>query len=539
MNKAQLFRERLAKPGVIRLMGAHSGLGARLIARYDFEGIWASGLEISAAHAQPDANILTMTEYLAAASEISDACELPVIADCDTGYGNSNNVMYAVQRYEAAGIAGICVEDKHFPKVNSYVSGRQELAPIGEFVGKIMAAKNSQTSEDFVLIARVEALIAGWGQDEAIKRAEAYADAGADLILMHSKSKTDDEIREFLKRWDKRLPVVIVPTTYPGIDLEDLEALGVKVVIYANHGLRAAVHAMDRVFAKISNESGIAGLTEDEIVPMSSVFELQGMVQMKEAEKRYLRTDAIPTRAVVLAAGSPNNESLSPMLGDRPVAMLDINGKSLLQRTVETLNTCGVQDVTVVGGYQHEAIDVDGVEVCVNDDFATTRATGSFMRAEIGSAERIMAIHGDTILDRRLLQLVMEAEGDVVLVCDDSYKRYEHNRDLELVALSDPEGRGIRKVDLGQAHNIFAIGSSVEESTATHEYVGIVSFSRKAWEEAVQIASSRAEMTQWNIADLVAELISRGLDAVALPVNSGWKEIHTFEHYREACAILK
>jgi phosphoenolpyruvate phosphomutase len=150
-----------------------------------FDTIWASGLEISAANAVPDANILTMKDYLEAASNINEAVSIPVIADCDTGYGNSNNVIRLVKKYEAAGIAAICIEDKCFPKVNSYIPGRQELAPLMEFVGKIMAAKDAQDSPEFMVIARVEALIAGWGLEEAWRRAEAYAEAGADAILIH------------------------------------------------------------------------------------------------------------------------------------------------------------------------------------------------------------------------------------------------------------------------------------------------------------------------------------------------------------------
>jgi phosphoenolpyruvate phosphomutase len=117
---------------------------------------------------------------------MNDAVSIPVVSDCDVGYGNSNNVMHMVRKYEAAGIAAVCIEDKRFPKVNSYIPGRQELAPIAEFVGKFLAAKNTQRTSDFMVIARVEALIAGWGQEEALKRAHTYAEAGADAIFIHS-----------------------------------------------------------------------------------------------------------------------------------------------------------------------------------------------------------------------------------------------------------------------------------------------------------------------------------------------------------------
>ncbi|MDA0577712.1 MAG: isocitrate lyase/phosphoenolpyruvate mutase family protein [Verrucomicrobia bacterium] len=539
MDRAQQFRQMVEQSGVVRLMGAHNGLGARLVERHGFEGIWASGLEISAAHALPDANILTMTEYLSAASEMSDACALPVVADCDTGYGNSNNVIHAVRRYEAAGIAAICIEDKHFPKVNSYVAGRQDLAPIGEFVGKIMAGKNAQRSEAFSIIARVEALIAGRSQEEALKRAHAYADAGADMILMHSKADTDREIRAFLSVWKKRLPVVIVPTTYPDIDLVDLEQQGVKVVIYANHGLRASVRAMDDVFKKVARENGIANLKASDIVSMADIFELQGMSQMKEDEKKFLRSDSVPTRVIVLAAGMPNDESLATSLGDRPVAMLDINGKSLLERNVETLNACGLQDITVIGGYRHEAISAPGIEIRQNPKFMTTRAAASLLCGDIGNAERVLAIHGDIVFDRRLIGTLLEAEDDIVLVCDDSYKRSGHNRELELAVLPVDASQGQRRIDSVQSCEVSAIGSLVSEAEATHEYFGLASFSRRAWQMALEAASECEEVDTWNVADLIDTLRRRGARIQALVVNGGWKEIHTFQHYREACMLLK
>ncbi|MDP2910163.1 MAG: isocitrate lyase/phosphoenolpyruvate mutase family protein, partial [bacterium] len=185
MVKKQKLRELLKqKKGLIRLVGAHNGLTAKLVEKHGFDGVWASGFEISASHASPDANILTMSDSLAAAIDMVDSVSIPVVADCDTGFGNSNNVIQMVKKYESAGVAAVCIEDKLFPKMNSYIPGRQELASIPEFVGKIMAGKNAQKTEDFMIFARVEALIAGWGMEEALKRAKAYADAGADAVLI-------------------------------------------------------------------------------------------------------------------------------------------------------------------------------------------------------------------------------------------------------------------------------------------------------------------------------------------------------------------
>ena len=142
-GKVSKLRSLFQSSKVIRIVGAHDGLGAKLIEKNGFDGVWASGLEISTSHAVPDANILTMTDFLRSARVMNEATSLPVICDCDTGFGNVLNVIRMVEQYEAAGLAAVVIEDKLFPKVNSFVPGRQELASIQEFMGKIEAAKSA------------------------------------------------------------------------------------------------------------------------------------------------------------------------------------------------------------------------------------------------------------------------------------------------------------------------------------------------------------------------------------------------------------
>lgn len=227
--KTRKLRELLESNEVIRVMGAHNGLSAKLAEQAGFDAIWASGLEISATYAVPDANILTMTENLQAAVVLNQATSIPIICDCDSGYGNVNNVIRMVKEYERNGIAGICMEDKQFPKLNSFINGSQKLTPINEFTGKIRAAKDTQKNPDFVVIARIEALIAGHGMEEALERAFAYEAAGADAILIHSKMKEPDEIQQFVQSFKGSVPIVIVPTTYPNITVNELKELGINL----------------------------------------------------------------------------------------------------------------------------------------------------------------------------------------------------------------------------------------------------------------------------------------------------------------------
>ncbi|MGZ4032254.1 MAG: phosphoenolpyruvate mutase [Tumebacillaceae bacterium] len=287
MSSRLQFRNMMADPDkVIQAVGAHNGLSAKLVEQNGFDAVWASGFEISAASAKPDANILSMVEFLEASSQMVDAVSIPIVADCDTGFGNVNNVIHMIKAYEKSGVAAVCIEDKVFPKVNSFIPGRQELAPIGEFCSKIKAAKDTQNDPNFAVIARVEALIAGHGMEEALERAHAYREAGADMILIHSKQKTPAEIFTFASQWNQKTPLVIVPTTYSNIQFDEIHEHGIKMVIYANQGMRAAVKAMNQVLGQLKKTNSIASI-DNELASMDDIFELQGMKEMLRQEKMY------------------------------------------------------------------------------------------------------------------------------------------------------------------------------------------------------------------------------------------------------------
>ena len=290
MNKATNLRKLFAKKDLTIIVGAHNGLTAKLVEKAGFDGVWASGLEVSASYGIPDASLISMYQFVEAARSMNEVVDIPVVVDCDTGYGNAMNVMYMVKRYEEAGVAGVVMEEKKFPKDNSLLDGgRQELLSVEEFEGKIEAAKAAQKNPDFMVIARVEALIAGWGQEEAQMRAHRYAEAGVDAILIHSKSKNPDEIIEFVSNWDLDVPLVLVPTNYPSLTEKDIKALGkIKMAIYANHGMRAAVRVIEELFSRIRVDGGIYNIDEL-LVPVSHIFELQGVSEMKTYERKFLR----------------------------------------------------------------------------------------------------------------------------------------------------------------------------------------------------------------------------------------------------------
>lgn len=552
MTKAKKLRELFNKDGVIRIAGAHDGITAKLVELNGFDGVWASGFEVSTSYAVPDANILTMTEYLRAASVMNDTVSIPVVADCDTGYGNSNNVMYMVKKYEEAGIAAVTIEDKRFPKVNSYIPGRQELAPIAEFVGKILAAKNAQGSEDFMVIARVEALIAGWGQEEALRRAHAYVEAGADAILIHSKSNTPDEIVSFAKAWDFSAPLVIVPTSYPMITVDEIKQLGIKMVIYANHGLRAEIRAINEVFSEIRREERLDTIN-DRIVPMNYVFELQGMIQMKEIEKIYLKSDEEPIKVIIPAAGAPKNQaSIEPLLQDRPPAMLDINGKSLLQRNIETLNKSKLYDLSVIRGYKKDAFDVEGVTYFDNPKYQSERLLSSIMCTEDKMDCKTLIIYSDILFESWLIDRLKSLNSDFVVVVDNTFKKsLMRNKKLDLIISKENLPSGDRILTYNRLYEVEKIGEKLPEDKASAEFIGISMFSKKgieifkeeyhnALEEYKNKPFYEAEnIFQASLRDLLQHLINLGYKVEAMQVNSGWMEIHTFDNYKYACSIVR
>jgi phosphoenolpyruvate phosphomutase/phosphonopyruvate hydrolase len=271
-------------------MSAHNPLSARLAEEAGFDGVWASGFELSAAFGVPDASLLSLTQHLDMTRAMIEQIGVPLIADLDTGYGTAINVGQVVGAYARAGVAAVVIEDKTFPKDTSLLAGgRQELIRVEEFQGKIEAARAAAAGHDVVVIARTEALIADLGMDEALRRGAAYAEAGADLLLIHSKRKTPDEIVAFTAAWPGTIPLTLVPTAYPDLTEEKIRALGkIGIVIYANHAVRAAVTAMRDIFAAIRRDGGIHHI-DKRIVSVEEIFELQRVPAMKAAEKKYLR----------------------------------------------------------------------------------------------------------------------------------------------------------------------------------------------------------------------------------------------------------
>lgn len=541
-TKAAVFRKKFmeaAKP--LQIVGAHDGLGAQLIEKHGFDGVWASGLEISASHGVPDANILTMTQCLERSQEMHMASGMPVIADVDTGYGNSSNVDYMVRQYEAAGIACVIIEDKLFPKVNSFVPGRQELAGIPEFCGKLEAAVAARTTQDFLIVARVEALIAGWGMEEALKRAHAYTAAGADAILIHSKSKKPDEIREFLHAWKKKSPIVLVPTTYPDLTYDEMATLGVQMIIYANQGLRACISAMHSVLEIIKTENSTVRV-EDKIAPVKEIFELQGMMAMKEHEKKYLRMGKT-VHAVIPAAGVPQHEGkMAELLTERPVAMLDIEGKPLVSRIVEHLNLAGIQDVTVVTGYKGDMVTVEGGQKRQLKNVEGTGILHSVEEAKDVLNDSVLIHYGDVLVSPENIKQFIRLDAPAAIMVSPLLREGLYaQKQFDLVTLEHPPTADqLRTLEPHPRNFLVAIGKDIPPEKAHAEFVGLLLLNPdgvRAWKEIVHGLSAEEHKT-FSLCDVINRLCPV-VPVTTFETRTGWAEVHSMDDYERLCALFR
>jgi phosphoenolpyruvate phosphomutase len=554
VTKSRKLRERLAAEGPIVLIGAYNGLTAKICEEAGFEGLWASSFETSATYALPDANILSMAENLQVAKLVSDVSTLPVVADCDNGYGNAINVIHCVQQYERAGIAAICIEDNVFPKRCSFYAGtKRELASVEEHAGKIRAAKQTQRDKDFVVIARTEALIAGWGMEEALVRGRAYADAGADLVLIHSKSKTPDEVMAFAKAWDRpQCPLVCVPTIYKETKVDDLYKAGIKVSIMANHMLRSSIKAMCET-AKILRKEGYTGSVESHVVPLTRVYELVGVPQMNKDEAAFLPSNAPGVTAVILGAGA--SQGLLPLTEELPKPMLDVKGKTILERQIEVLNACGVKEVAVVRGYKKDAIKAPNIRTYDNDEYATTNEVWSLFRAGKELAGPFLFLYGDILFERSHLEKLLKSPADVSILVDRAWAEGERPADgrgaPDLVVLKDAQEAGYRFVGAEAPHKVAKVGRKIAAKEANGEFVGMAMFTAKGARALTDCYHQLAEgpnkgafheadsLRQASFTDMLQELVDRGHEVAALDVYKGWLEIDTFEDYRRAWALIK
>ena len=535
LTKTRQFRNLLLSEQLQFICEAHNGLSAKIVQEAGFPGIWASGLSISAQFGVRDNNEASWTQVLEDLEFMSDATRIPILLDGDTGYGNFNNMQRLIRKLEQRNIAAVCIEDKLFPKTNSFLKGdAQPLADMQEFCGKIKAGKDAQTDPDFCLIARVEAFICGWGLAEALRRAEAYHQAGADGILIHSALSVPDEILAFKREWGNRCPVVIVPTKYYATPTDVFRQHGFSMVIWANHMLRAAVASMQKTARALKESEHLLSI-EDKVAPVSEIFRLQNAAELLEAEERYLPRGAEGTSAVVLAAS--RGEELGELTEDQPKTMVKVQGVPILSHIVDAYNAVGIKDILVVRGYKKEAVNLPNLTYIDNLEFAETGELASLSQAlqsRKGRFQPTIVSYGDVLFNKYIPQALSQEQDDCVIFVDSNWRdQSSYARLGGFAECSVPNSRKAfnAKIYLKQ------LGKTVPEESIHGVWMGFLKLSSSAASQVNDLlldmladpANRRAGIPQ-----LLQELLKRDVPVRVLYTVGHWLDVNSLEDVVQA-----
>lgn len=542
-QRRSMLKDLLHKKELIRIIEAHNGLSA-IIANniieenkdeiLEFDGFWGSSFTDSAAKGYPDIEVIGVESRYETIRQILNSSNKPIIIDGDTG-GEAANFEYFIGTLEDMGVSMVIIEDKKFPKRNSLEGGTiQDQEDPDEFATKIKRGKEVQISDDFMIVARIESLIAGSGLRDAIYRARKYLLAGADGIMIHSKQRDPKEIIDFAGAYEKltkelgfRKPLVCIPTTYNTITEDELKIHGFNIVIYANHLLRAAHKAMKET-ASIILRNKRAFESESMCSPIKTVFKDVGFLDVKEKDMKYIKGS---TKVIIPAAGRDLDFNTSK-------AMTFLKGKPILQRQIDTLKNCGINNSIVIRGYKKEDFKVEGVKYVDNDEYDDYYILHSLFKAEADMEGGFIFIYSDILFNEQIIKNLLNSKGDIILVLDNSYTYHKHKIDkiLELVLTKNKPDQQTR--DLYQIENeIIRIGRNLNKDMADYEFTGIAYFS----EYGVEIIRSIYNDCKLNqkgnfheansfkkasFIDLIQEVIDRGFRVDILEVHKGWIEIH-------------
>jgi len=533
VRKTTQLRRLLQSPQTEFILEAHNGLSARIVEEAGFKGIWGSGLALSAQHAVRDNNELSWTQVVETLEFMSDATTIPILLDGDTGYGDFNNMRRLVRKLEQRDIAGVCIEDKLFPKTNSFIQGeRQELEDVETFCGKIKAGKDAQRDEDFCVVARVEALIAGWGLEEALRRGDAYFRAGADAILIHSKQSRPDEVLAFAREWDNRCPLVIVPTKYYSTPTEVFREHRISLVIWANHLIRAGITAMQATARSIAETESLVDV-EGRVATVSEIFRLQGADELLEAEKIYARGAQRDAAAIILAAS--RGRGMDELTRDRPKVMIPVAGKTVLRRLVDKFKSQGINDITVVGGYRAEAIDAQGARVVVNEDWERGDELVSLDCAVDALAGDTVLIYGDLLFRGYILNNLLDWDAELLVVVDSSPLDQAQGNKNDLAYCSAPDDRAMyqQKVSLDQISDEPAWQGRRPDG----RWIGLLRArgpGRAHLLEALAQLRGEPGFERMDVPDLVNRLVANGHAPQVQYISGHWMDINDLDDLQRA-----
>jgi len=524
MKKTTQMKQMLTSKGLSFICEAHNGLSAKIVEEAGFEGIWGSGLSVSAAMGVRDNNEASWTQVLDVLEFMSDATSIPILLDGDTGYGNFNNMRRLVRKLEQRDIAAVCIEDKLFPKTNSFIKGdAQPLADIEEFCGKIKAGKDTQRDDDFCIVARTEAFIAGWGLQEALKRADAYHRAGADAILVHSKISSPKDILAFSKEWHFECPIVIVPTMYYSTPTEVFEEADVSLVIWANHILRSSITQMQETAKTIFDQQSLRGV-EEEIVAVKEIFRIQGAAELQQAEKLYLPKQGAQNKVIVLAASK--GKSFGSLTDDKPKCMVPVGGKPVLATQLERFHAQGIKDISVVTGFKPEAVAELGVKTFHNADYETTGELASLLCAEEKLEGDVVLSYGDIVFQHYILDNLLKSEQEITVLVDSSKKNFGSHKTLDLVKVNKPHQPSF----YGAEYWLQKIDPGMTFTEADGEWIGLVKLTGggvETFRNAVEaLRQEDDDFAQRTVPEVLSFIVQSGRGTVAVQYTHGdWLDL--------------
>ena len=548
----------LEKGQTIRVLEAHNGLSGIIANNIqvkgdvegkplvrEFDALWESSLTDSASKGHPDIEVITFDSRLHTINEILSVTNKPMIVDGDTG-GDVNAFEYTVSKLERVGVSAIIIEDKVFPKRNSLEAGAQQNLEDPEvFAQKIRRGKQIQNTSEFMIIARLESLIAGKPMEDAVRRAKIYLQAGVDGIMIHSKSKSADEILEFAKRYkliSKELNInkilVCVPTTYNQITENELSNAGFQIIIYANHLLRSAYKAMTETAKTILRDQ--RSLEADPLCStVREIFKTVGFLDVKEKDQENEQTKNVPV--IIPAAGE--DSVLREILNGKPKAMLEICGKTLLEHQIHALNNNNLKDITVIAGYGREQMRADGINILENPNFKNGSVLNSLFIGKEKMMNGFIMLYSDILMKDEIIKNLMNRREDIILVADNStqYHATQEGNILDFIIGKHQNKRVRREIRFASENVVAKIGSKINPETASHEFIGLAKFSKTGAEQLIETYNDvlnnyqgqfqeSEDISQLNLTDLIQEMIDRGFTVNYMEIHKGWLEIHNTEH---------
>tara|TARA_B100001996_G_scaffold377808_1_gene360996 strand:- start:2 stop:1663 length:1662 start_codon:yes stop_codon:yes gene_type:complete len=515
---------------------AHSGLSGIVVEKSEFDFIWESSLTDSASKGLPDASIVSNESRLHTIEEILNVTTKPMIVDGDTG-GDEDNFRFLVKRLENQGVSAVIVEDKIFPKRNSFggTVGAGMEDP-DTFSKKLSVGMNTKSTSDFLIIARLESLIAGLGMEETMSRTEKYINSGIDGIMIHSKLKNPDEIIEFIPKYEalcsklgRRPYLIAVPTTYNSISDKELIGLGVDIIIHANHLSRASFQSMLST-AKLISESGRSLESDESIASVKELFSAVGYDKILERDSE--KTPNIS--AIIASAGNQSDD-------DKPRSLVNISGKPLAYHQIETLKKVGIENIVITVNDLDKFKDIQnsGAKIIESNFPEEKKLLHSIMSADKYLNDHTLITYGDILFNEKIISSLISSKEDIVIAADSSYRYHKHNVDkkLELVSYSEKKSSSNRRqLKMSELHQISRLGKNLDIESAEAEFIGIVYFSPKGIKDLKQSFSMMSDMgsSEGLLIDLLNFMIKKGIKINSMEFDGGWIELHTKEDFRMA-----